>query len=45
MSDFLEKETAFFDLPLTLKSRVLILVAVVALLPSFFFPLWNMSFY
>jgi hypothetical protein len=45
MSDFLEKETAFFELPLTLKSRVLILVAVVALLPAFFFPLWNMSFY
>jgi len=45
MSNFLDKETAFFDLPLTLKSRVLILVAVVALLPSFFFPLWNMSFY
>ena len=45
MSDFLEKETAFFELPLTLNSRVLILVAVVALLPAFFFPLWNMSFY
>lgn len=45
MSDFLKKETAFFELPLTLKSRVLILVAVLALLPAFFFPLWNMSFY
>lgn len=45
MSNFLDKETAFFDLPLTLKSRVLILVAAVALLPAFFFPLWNMSFY
>src|SRR6266498_4239165 len=45
MSDFLEKETTFFELPLTLKSRILILVAVVVLLPSFFFPLWNMSFY
>lgn len=45
MSDFLDKETAFFELPLTLKSRVLILVAVLTLLPSFFFPLWNMSFY
>jgi len=45
MSDFLHKETAFFELPLTLRSRVLILVAVLALLPSFFFPLWNMSFY
>jgi hypothetical protein len=45
MSDFLDKETAFFELPLTLRSRVLILVAVLVLLPSFFFPLWNMSFY
>jgi hypothetical protein len=45
MINFLDKEMAFFELPLTLKSRVLILVAVVALLPSFFFPLWNMSFY
>ncbi|HSQ19967.1 MAG TPA: hypothetical protein VLR92_06290 [Blastocatellia bacterium] len=45
MSDFLEKETTFFELPLTLKSRILILVAVLILLPSFFFPLWNMSFY
>jgi hypothetical protein len=45
MSDFLEKETAFFERRLTLKSRILILVAVAALLPSFFFPLWNMTFY
>ena len=45
MSDFLEKETAFFELPLRLKSRVLIFVAVVALLPAFLFPLWHMSFY
>src|SRR5574338_944808 len=45
MTTFLEKETTFFERPLTLKSRVLILVAVIVLLPSFFFPLWNMSFY
>jgi hypothetical protein len=45
MSNFLDKETAFFERPLTLKSRVLILVAVAVLLPCFFFPLWNMSFY
>lgn len=45
MSSFLEKETTFFEQPLTLKSRVLILVAVIVLLPTFFFPLWNMSFY
>ena len=45
MTDFLEKETTFFELPLSLKSRILILVAVIALLPSFLFPLWNMSFF
>jgi copper chaperone NosL len=42
---FLEKETTFFEKPLTLKSRVLILVAVLVMVPTFFFPLWNMSFY
>jgi hypothetical protein len=45
MSNFLEKETSFFERPLTLKSRILILVAVLVLLPAFFFPLWHMSFY
>ena len=45
MSNFLDKETIFFEAPLTLKSRVLILVAVVVLLATFFFPLWNMTFY
>ena len=45
MTTFLEKETTFFELPLTLKSRILILVAVLVLVPTFFLPLWNMSFY
>ncbi|HSD47228.1 MAG TPA: hypothetical protein VLB87_11405 [Pyrinomonadaceae bacterium] len=45
MSSFLEKETTFFEQPLTLKSRILILIAVLVLIPSFLFPLWNMSFY
>ena len=45
MSTFLEKETTFFEQPLTLKSRIIILVAVLLLLPAFFFPLWNRSFY
>lgn len=45
MSTFLEKETTFFEKPLTLRSRILILIAVLVLLPTFFFPLWNMSFY
>jgi hypothetical protein len=42
---FLEREIKFFEAPLTLKSRILILVAVLILIPSFFFPLWKMSFY
>ena len=45
MSTFLEKEMTFFELPLNLTSRILILVAVIVLVPSFLFPLWNMSFY
>ena len=45
MSNFLEKETTFFEQPLTLTSRILILVAVLVLVPAFFSPLWNMSFY
>lgn len=45
MKTFLNKANAFFDLPLTVKSRILILVAVVVVLPVYFFPLWNMSFF
>ncbi|HEY4492891.1 MAG TPA: hypothetical protein VI958_12890 [Acidobacteriota bacterium] len=43
--EFLKKETAFFDLPLSLGSRITVFLAAVALLPAFFFPLWNMTFY
>ena len=42
MSNFLDKETTFFESPLTLKSRLLILIAVVALIATYLFPLWNM---
>jgi copper chaperone NosL len=45
MRDYLDKANTFFELPLNLKSRVLILVAVVALIPAFFFPIWNMTFF
>jgi hypothetical protein len=45
MTGFLDKANRFFELPLTLKSRVVILVAVVALVPAFLFPLWDMTFY
>jgi hypothetical protein len=43
--NLLDKETTFFELPLTVKSRLLILIAVIALLPVYFFPLWNMTFF
>ncbi len=42
---FLLKEYEFFEHSLTLKSRVVILLAVVVLIPAFLFPLWRMSFY
>lgn len=44
INKFLEKEVAFFDLPLKFGTRILILIAVLSLLPAFFFPLWNMTF-
>jgi hypothetical protein len=44
MKNWLDKANSFFDLPLTLRSRVMILAAVIALIPAFLFPLWNMTF-
>lgn len=44
MTSFLDKANTFFEQPLNFKSRMLILVAVVALIPAFIFPLWNMTF-
>ncbi|HYL97594.1 MAG TPA: hypothetical protein VEZ90_01470 [Blastocatellia bacterium] len=40
----LSREFAFFELPLNGTSRALILAAVVAMLPAFIYPLWNMTF-
>ena len=42
---FLSKETAFFELPLKMSSRILILVGILALIPTYLWPLWNMTFY
>jgi hypothetical protein len=44
MKTLLDRANDFFDLPLTLRSRIVILAAVVILVPSFLFPLWNMTF-
>jgi copper chaperone NosL len=43
--NFLLKEYEFFEHSLTLKSRILILLAVLVLLPAFIFPLWQMTFF
>lgn len=45
MTGLLERANAFFDLALTLRSRLVTLVAVVALVPAYLYPLWNMNFY
>lgn len=44
MKTWLDKTNSFFELPLALKSRIMILAAVVALVPAFLFPLWKMTF-
>lgn len=44
MRSFLDRANTFFELQLNLKSRILILIAVAALVPAFIFPLWNMTF-
>jgi len=45
MQAFLKKANSFFDLPLAATSRVLIVVAVLALIITYVSPLWNMAFY
>lgn len=44
LSKFLLKEYEFFEHSLSLKSRIVILLAVLVLIPAFIFPLWNMTF-
>lgn len=44
MGNLINQANAFFELPLTFRSRIVILVAVVALIPAFLFPLWDMTF-
>ncbi len=45
MKAFLRKANSFFDLPLSGKSRVLIVGAALVLLLTYVFPLWYMAFY
>jgi len=35
----------FFDLTLNVRSRLLVIIAALVLVPSYFFPLWNMNMY
>lgn len=37
--------TLFFETPIDLRSRVIVIVAALFLLPTFFVPLWNMTMY
>ena len=45
MKRFLTQETKFFETPIDLRSRILILLAALLLVPTFFLPLWNMTLY
>ncbi|RPJ84024.1 MAG: hypothetical protein EHM18_12625, partial [Acidobacteria bacterium] len=41
----MRKANLFFDLPLTMISRLLIIAAVLILIVTYVAPLWNMAFY
>lgn len=45
MQKFLDTANRFFDRHLTLRSRILVLAAAFLMLPAYYFPLWNMTFY
>jgi hypothetical protein len=45
MQNLIQKATLFFDTPIDIRSRVLVFAGAVLLVPTFFFPLWNMSLY
>jgi hypothetical protein len=45
MQKLVDKAMSLFATPIDLRSRVIIVVAAAMLLPTFFFPLWNMTLY
>ncbi len=45
MEKIIQKATSFFDTPIDLMSRVIVVVAALMLLPTYFLPLWNMELY
>jgi hypothetical protein len=44
MQRFLKKTTEFFDIPVDLRGRLIIVLGAVLLVPSFFLPLWQFRF-
>ena len=45
MPGWLDRANHFFELPLSLRSRILVIAAAALLIPSFFFPLYVMTLY
>lgn len=45
MQQYLEKATLFFEIPIDMRSRFIIILAAAMLIPSFFTPLWKMTLY
>jgi len=45
MQKLIVKATSFFETPIDLRSRLLVIVAGLLLLPTYFLPLWQMTLY
>ena len=45
MQLYLEKAASFFETPIDLRSRMMIFAAAILMIPTYFFPLWNMTLY
>jgi len=45
MQRYLEKATSFFEIPIDLRSRLLIIAAAFMLIPTYVLPLWNLTLY
>lgn len=45
MQNVISKANAFFETPIDLKSRLLVILSALVLLPTFFLPLWTITLY
>ncbi len=45
MQNFLRKASSFFETPMDLRSRLLVVIGALLILPTFFYPLWRMQLY